>query len=81
VLLALVWVSRRRSARSAAAVRFILGDSVNIAFGSVGLTAGLLFALYILGKGIDISAQRKYSLAEKWGQASVQTGTRTTISP
>ena len=38
-----------RAFGSAPSLSRILGDSVSIAFGSVGLTAGLLFALYILG--------------------------------
>jgi hypothetical protein len=38
-----------RAFGSAPSLSRILGDSVSIACGSVGLTAGLLFALYILG--------------------------------
>jgi hypothetical protein len=63
-----------RAFGSAASLSRILGDSVSIAFGSVGLTAGLLFALYILGKGIDIPAQRKYSLAGKMGTGRCANG-------
>jgi hypothetical protein len=34
----------------------IFGECLSIAFGAIGLVAGLLFGLYLLGKGVDIPA-------------------------